>query len=298
MLLAYACLVLLTGWRLTATPGGFIPAQDQGSFPIGVSLPAGSTLQRTDQIAMKAVNILLQEPGIAAASVQVGVDPLTSVNAADSAQIYAVNKPFDQRRGIDNQAVMADLRKQYAKQIVGADVRVLNSSAGARHRVRRRVQDDIEDRAGRGYPALEQAAKAVADAANKSGLVSNAFVTFNNGTPRLFADIDRDKAEALGVADPRSSTRCRPIWARLTSTTSPSWAAPSRFWPRRMRRSAHESRRSSASRRAQHPARWCRWARWSTIKNTTGPYRVVRYNLYPCRRVQATPRPATPAEKR
>jgi len=291
MLVVYAGLVLVTGWRLVATPGGFIPAQDQGSFPIGVSLPAGSTLQRTDEIAMQAIKILLKEPGIAAASVQVGVDPLTSVNAADSAQIYAINAPFDQRKGIDNQAVMEDLRKQYAKQIVGADIRVLNpppvrgiGSTGGFKMI-------IEDRGGRGYPALEQAAKAVADAANKTGLVSNAFVTFNNGTPRLFADIDRDKAEALGVAD--SS-----VFDTLQTYLASSYIGDFTFLGRTFQVLAQadapfrqdESWISELKTRSASGA-MVPLGSVINVKHATGPYRVLRYNLYPAAEIQGDAAP-------
>ena len=59
----------------------------------------------------------------------------------------------------------------------------------------------IEDRTGHSFQELEQAANAVADAANRSGVVQNAFVSFNTKTPRIYADIDRTKAEVLGVPD-------------------------------------------------------------------------------------------------
>ncbi len=291
MLVVYAGLLLLTGWRLVATPGGFIPAQDQGSFPIGISLPAGATLQRTDAITTQVTKILLKEPGIAAASIQIGLDPLTSVNAADSAQIYAINTPFDQRKGVDNQKVMADLRKQYAMQIVGADVRVLNpppvrgiGSTGGFKMI-------VEDRGGHGYLALEQAAKAVAAEANKTGLVSNAFVTFNNGTPRLFADIDREKAEALGVSD--SS-----VFDTLQTYLASSYVSDFTFLGRTFQvlAQADSSFRQDESSIDQLKTRSSSGAMVPlgsviNLKHTTGPYRVLRYNLYPSAEIQGDAAP-------
>ncbi len=64
MLVIYCGLLPLTGWRLAATPSGFIPAQDQGIFPIAINLPSGATLDRSDAITRKVTDILLKEPGI------------------------------------------------------------------------------------------------------------------------------------------------------------------------------------------------------------------------------------------
>ncbi|MGK3893811.1 efflux RND transporter permease subunit, partial [Enterococcus faecium] len=54
MLVLYVGLLLLTGWRLTATPQGFIPTQDQGNAIVSVNLPPGTSLDRTDA-AVRAV---------------------------------------------------------------------------------------------------------------------------------------------------------------------------------------------------------------------------------------------------
>ena len=57
MLVLYVGLLLLTGWRLAATPTGFIPAQDQGQFLVAANLPAGATLERTDAIMQRGHQI-------------------------------------------------------------------------------------------------------------------------------------------------------------------------------------------------------------------------------------------------
>ena len=57
-------------------------------------------------------------------------------------------------------------------------------------------------------------------------------------------------------------------------------------------------RTSRSSRRAIAPGRWCRWARWWTIKDTTGPDRINRYNLYQSAEINGAPRPASAAGRR
>ena len=59
----------------------------------------------------------------------------------------------------------------------------------------------VEDQGGHGPQALEQVSNDLAKAANQTPAITGAFVSFNTRTPRLYADIDRTKAEMLGVPD-------------------------------------------------------------------------------------------------
>ena len=291
MLVVYGCLLALTGWRLAATPGGFIPAQDQGVFPVAVNLPPGSTLERSDEIANKVSEILLKAPGVAASSVQVGLDPVTGVTAADTAQVYAINTPFDKRKGIDNNKVMADLRKQYAREIVGADVRVLPPPPVRGIGTTGGFKMIIEDRAGRGYQALEQAANAVAQQAQKTGVVGNAFVLFNTHTPRLYADIDRDKAESLGVPDSN-------VFDALQTYLASSYIGDFTFLGRTFQVLAQADapfRQDEASilqlKTRSNSGAMVPLGSVINMKHTVGPYRVLRYNLYPAAEVQGDAAP-------
>ena len=57
----------------------------------------------------------------------------------------------------------------------------------------------VQDRAGRGLPELEKATWAVAGTAGQTPGFTQAFTLFNTHTPQIYADIDRTKAEQLGV---------------------------------------------------------------------------------------------------
>nr|MBA3812735.1 efflux RND transporter permease subunit [Caulobacteraceae bacterium] len=202
MLVIYAGLVALAAWDLAATPKGFIPAQDQGNLLISISLPPGSSLDRTDQATREVAHRLLAAPGVAAASIYAGVDATSGTTSSSGGQIYLVLKSFAERHrlGLKTPGIIADLQKRLAP-ITGADVKVIPpppvrgiGSTGGFKLV-------VEDQGGHGAKALEAAAKDLADAANRSGAVTSAFVTFNTRTPRIFADIDRAKAAVLGVPD-------------------------------------------------------------------------------------------------
>ena len=63
-------------------------------------------------------------------------------------------------------------------------------------------------------------------AAQTPGL-QQVFSLFENSTPQLYLDIDRVKAQMLGINVTDVFGRCRPISARPTSTTSICSGAPS-----------------------------------------------------------------------
>ncbi len=59
MLLAYALLIGVTGFQFARSPTGFIPEQDQGYLISVVQLPPGATLDRTEAVVKKAIEIIM-----------------------------------------------------------------------------------------------------------------------------------------------------------------------------------------------------------------------------------------------
>ncbi len=196
----YVVLLALTGWRIIYTPRGFIPPQDQGDVSVSIQLPVGATLARTDAIVQQIIGIVLETPGVSSASVYAGIDGNGFNNQSSSGQLWAIFDPFDYRlkRGLTSARITNDLRRRLSV-ITAADIRIsppapvlgLGSAGGFRM--------IVEDRGGFGYTALEAAVHDVADAAAKDPAISNTYVNFNSHSPRLNADVDRQKAAMLGV---------------------------------------------------------------------------------------------------
>ena len=103
----------------------------------------------------------------------------------------------------------------------------------------------VQDRRGRGLQALEAATQALVAAANQTPGLLNVFSLFNTRTPKIYADIDRVKAEMLGVTPEQVFEALEVYIGRSTSTTSTCSAAPSGSRPRPMRRSARSCARSA-----------------------------------------------------
>jgi HAE1 family hydrophobic/amphiphilic exporter-1 len=288
----FAGLLALTVFALVATPTGFIPAQDQGNLIVAFQLPPGATLERTDKVLHEVVSASLAAPGVYAASAYAGVDATSGVTQPSSGQIYLVLQPFDQRlaRGLTAGRIADDLRRRMAEIpdadtniIVPPPVRGVGTVGGFRM--------IVQDRTQHTYEQLEAAADAVADAANRSGVVRGAFVSFNTKTPRIYADIDRTKAEVLGVPDQAAfdtlQTYLGSTFINTFSYLNHTYQVFAQAdWPFRNDPAAIGLLKTRSSSGAMAPL-----AAFVTLKRTTGPYRVLRYNLYPGAEVQGDTAP-------
>ncbi|MBX9797146.1 efflux RND transporter permease subunit [Sphingomonas sp.] len=281
--IVYAGLIALAGWRFTATPTGFIPAQDQGYLIVAAQLPPGASLQRTTDVLRRAQEIALKNPAAVATVAFAGLDGATFSNQPNTAAMFVAMKPHDQRKGAD--AVANELRQAFAPITDGVllvipppPVRGIGTGGGWKML--------IEDRQNQGYQALEQVAFAMMIQANQQPGIAASFTTFNARTPRLSADIDRERAEQLGVP-------VQNVFATLGTYLGSTYINDFNFLGRtyRVTAQADAGHRDDVSDVGRLRTRSASGATVPldallTLKNDVGPYRVVRYNLYPSAELQ------------
>ncbi len=200
MLAVYAGLIGLTVFQFRAAPAGFIPNQDIGYLINIVQLPPGSALSRTDEVARRVAKIALDTPGIAHAVPIVGLDGATFATAPNAAVMFAPLDPFDERakRGLSAQAISGALNQKFASiqdafvlSILPPPVRGIGTTGG--------FKMQVQDTAGAPLSQLEEVAQALVGAANQQPGLARVFTTFDTRTPKVYADIDRVRAEMLGV---------------------------------------------------------------------------------------------------
>jgi HAE1 family hydrophobic/amphiphilic exporter-1 len=287
MLVLYAGLLAVTGWTLASTPTGFIPDQDQGLVLLSGTLPPGASLTRTDQVAQEIIKSYQQEPGVLAGSVYAGVDPTTNVTTTNGIQIYLIFQSFDwrEKHHITYQRLLANLRKR-AGTFTDADVRVIEPPPVRGIGTTGGFKMIVESQSGGSLEELGRVADNLAAAANKDPAISRAFVTFNTKTPRIYADIDRQKAEMLGVTDTNVFDTLQVYLGsefinnfNLFDRTFQVYAqADERF---RRNESTIQNLQTRSTSGAMTPL-----GSVINIRHTTGPWRVLRYDLYPSAEVQ------------
>ncbi|HEX2842744.1 multidrug efflux RND transporter permease subunit [Hyphomicrobium sp.] len=287
LLILYGGLLFLTGDRLLRTPTGLIPQLDRTYFITAFQLPPGSTLDRTDAVVRKASELMLQRTGVSDAVAFAGFDGATFTNAPNTAVIFVRLDSFEDRikAGITKDQILADLRQQmatlkeaFAFVIEPPSVPGIGTGGG--------LKGYVQDRGGRGYPALEGAAWAVAGGAGHVPGIVQPFTLFNTRTPQIWAEIDRTKAEQLGVPIGR-------VFEALSIYMGSAFVNDFNILGRTYRVTAQadnpfrETLRDVANLKTRSVSGdMVPLGSVATFSDTTGPYRVPRYNLFPAAEVQ------------
>jgi hydrophobe/amphiphile efflux-1 (HAE1) family protein len=292
VLVVYGGLIALTWHQFQRLPTGFIPDQDQGYLITVVQLPPGSSLARTDAVIRKASEIMLNEPGVAHTVGLAGLDGATFTIAPNAGAIFVPMAPFKERAalGLDAAKIRANLQMKLfgiteAMAFVVAPPPVRGIGTGGGFKLY------VEDRGGRGLLELQKVAGELTGALNQTPGLTTVFSLFNNGTPQIYADIDRVKADMLGVPPARvfealqvylGSTYVNDfnLFGRTFRVTAQA-DAPYRLTPR----DAANLRTRSTS------GEMVPLGSVASFQDKTGPSRVPRYNLYPAAEVQGATLP-------
>lgn len=289
MLVIYGGLIGFTFFAFNRTPTGFIPPLDRGYFIVAITLPPGSSLERTDRVVRRAVDILSKRPGVAHAVTFAGFDGATFTDSPNSGVIFTSLKSFEEREreGLTTAGILNDLRQQ-TQTLREASVLVIPPPSVPGIGTGGGFKMYVQDRAGRGPEALEQATRAVIGRANQTPGLTQVFTLYNTSTPRIYADIDRTKAEMLNV--PIAN-----FFATLSSYMGATYVNDFNILGRTYRvyvqadnpfrlsvRDVQNLRTRSTS-NAIVPL-----GSVASFRDVTGPYRMPRYNLYPAAEVQGS----------
>ena len=290
MLILYVGILAYGLNEFRKTPTGFIPQVDRGYLIVVLQLPPGASLSRTDEVQQRVVDVSLQTPGVAHAVNIVGFNGATFTQAPNSGAVFLTLSPWDER-GRDPKQSAAGITAELFKRLAGfqeALILVIQPPPVAGIGNAGGVRMMVEDRAGRGSQALLEATSAMVAKASQTPGLTQVFSLFENSTPQIYLDIDRTKAQMLGinVADVFSALQVYVgsayvndfnLLGRVFRVTAQA-DAPYRRDPEdilkiRVRNSSGETVPLGS---------------FTTVRDIAGPYRVPRYNLYPSAELDAT----------
>ncbi len=199
-LVAVAGVAVVSFGVFRITPQGFLPAEDQGAFFAAMRLPEGASVNRTEDLVAQVENIIRPIPGVQGVLSVVGLNFIDYVASSNQAFFVIRLKPYADRIDAAQhaEAIIARLRPQLAA-IQGAIVFPFNlppilglGNTGGFQYVLEALQ---------GQPPTEVAAvlRGLVVTANQQPELAGVFSTFAADTPQVFLEIDRDKAQVLGV---------------------------------------------------------------------------------------------------
>ncbi|MEM4986930.1 efflux RND transporter permease subunit [Collimonas sp. H4R21] len=202
-LAVYAVLIGITVLLFHTVPNGFIPAQDKQYLVGFAQLPDASSLDRTEDVMRKMSEIALKQPGVESAVAFPGLSINGFVNSPNSGIVFTTLKPFSERRGADQSgiAIAQQLNQKFAA-IQGAFIAVFPPPPVQGLGTIGGFKLQIEDRAALGNQALNDGLQAFMAKAQKAPELAGMFSSFQINVPQLYADVDRVRAQQLGVSIP------------------------------------------------------------------------------------------------
>ena len=292
VLAVYSLLIGLAGFEFATTPTGFIPEQDQGYLISVVQLPPGATLDRTEKVIQRGIDVILGTKGVEHVAAFAGLDATTSTVSSNSGTIFSGLPSLYNHHltGVNAQSVLGDLRQRlsvikdaFVLTIPPPPVQGLGSAGGFKMM--------LEDRGGVGYGALVKAAHDLVAAANKDPALAGVFTLFNSGSPSVFADIDRLKAEKVGLTP-------TDVFSTLQVYLGSQYVNDFNYLGRSyevvvqgdglFRRTTADIARLKSRNLA---GKMVPIGTVAELLSSTIPYRVPRYNLYPAAEVQGVAAP-------
>ncbi|MEJ0027149.1 MAG: multidrug efflux RND transporter permease subunit [Rhizomicrobium sp.] len=199
-LIVYAVLIGLTYVGFQAVPPGFVPVQDKQYLVSFAQLPEGATLDRTEAVIRKMSAIALAEPGVANAVSFPGLSINGFINSPSAGIVFVTLKPFDQRTSSDlsGMAIAQKLQQKYAG-IQNAMIAIFPPPPVQGLGTIGGFKLMVEDRTDLGDAVLSKTMQDIEAKAHADPALVGVFSNFNIGVPQLYADLDRTKAQQLGV---------------------------------------------------------------------------------------------------
>ena len=292
VLVVYALLIGLAGVQFSRAPTGFIPEQDQGYLITVLQLPPGASLDRTEAVIKRATEIILTTPGVEHVAPFAGLDATTFTVASNAGTIFSGLPSLYNHsvRGVTAASVLADLRRRlsviqdaYVLTIPPPPVQGLGSAGGFKMMV--------QDRGGLGSRALARASQALVAAANRDPDFAGVFTLFSTGSPSVYTDIDREKAEKVGLTP-------TDVFSTLQVYLGSQYVNDFNYLGRiyeviaqadgSFRRDASDIERLKVRNSAGEMVPIGTVAR---LRSETSPYRVPRYDLFPAAEVMGVAAP-------
>ena len=195
-----AGVLVVTGAVFNLTPKGFLPVEDQGAIFAVVQLPEGASLNRTSAVSAEVEEIIQRDPAVEHVLGIIGRDLITNSAASNKAQIVVRLKDYAEREESDlsAEALIQRLRRQLAGISGGVATPInlppiigLGSTGGFEYA--------LQALQGQAPADIAATMRGLIVAANQDPRLAGVFSTFAANTPQLFLELDREKAQTLGV---------------------------------------------------------------------------------------------------
>jgi HAE1 family hydrophobic/amphiphilic exporter-1 len=183
-------------------PTGFVPEEDQGYILANVQLPDAASLERTGEASRHVEQIIMDTPGVDSVTTVVGFSLISQSYSSNTAFFFIWLKPWEERKGLINSSfgLLMKLNKRFQREFTDGVAIAFGPPAIPGLGTGSGFSMMLQDRSGKGPEYLDEQSRNFIQAAMKRPEIGRISTSFRASVPQLFAQVDRDKALAAGVA--------------------------------------------------------------------------------------------------
>lgn len=185
------------------TSTAFVPQEDKGILLVNVQLPDAASLSRTEEVTEHLLEMVEQEPGVDGVTLVNGYAFMTGASASNGASLFIKLHDWDMRNALDGehsaQAISQRINGRAAMELPQAVVFAMGPPAVPGMGAASGFEFVLEDTLGRSRSDLAMVMDDVIQKANQQPEIARTFSTFRANVPHYYVDIDREKAQQLGI---------------------------------------------------------------------------------------------------
>lgn len=199
-LVLFGIMLAFTLFIFSSVPGGFIPDEDQGYFFVQCELPDGATLNRSDEITSRVIDIIKSTPGVSDVISISGYSILDSLNINNMSCCFVALDDWGDRSepSLHVNEIIASIQEKFSKikeakcsAFLPPPITGLGNASG--------FEFQLQDRASAGIDQLEQIADDFTAAANADDTLMRVNSNLQANVPQFYLDVDRVKAKRLNI---------------------------------------------------------------------------------------------------
>ena len=282
MLILYCGMIWATKEIFVETPTGFIPKQDRGSFNAWLRLPDGGSFERTEEAVVRAGKLLSDIEGIRYA---------VTTSGQGGSSVGRINFRLSDRKERDKNGwsldyIMDKVKKVLDREILEATINVTTPATVPGIGSGSDFKLQVQDRIGLGVFELEKYTNQLIEQINALPAVSDAYTTYTTNNPQLYATIDRERAQKLNVS---IDSIFKTLQFNLGSVYVNDFNILGRVYRVVAQAEAGNRKDIDDIYKLKVPndlGQNVPLGSVVSIKRGIGPYKIIRYNLYPSAEIQ------------
>ncbi|MDV6344869.1 multidrug efflux RND transporter permease subunit [Nitrosomonas sp. Is37] len=199
MVIFLALLFVILG-LFRVTPGSFLPEEDQGYFITVIQLPDGASLARTTEVLNKVEHYFQSIPAVHSTDTLAGQNFVFGTRGTNQATMFVPLNHWETRKNADEQvpSLIAGAFQEFAK-IPEALILAFNAPSISGLGTTGGFTVQLQDPSGGDFAEFAAAAQEFVTKAMAHPAIAVAGTNFRVSSPRLYAQVDRERAKALGV---------------------------------------------------------------------------------------------------